>query len=272
MIPFPAINPVAIKFGSLKIHWYGIAYVIGIVFACHWAHRLIRRFKFSIAPKLFDDFLPYAVVGIVVGGRLGHTMLYDTSYYLNHPLEIMQVWQGGMSFHGGLIGVIAMAMLYTKRKGVDFYELSDLLALISPIGLFFGRLANFINAELYGVETNLPWGVIFPNQLTPRHPTQIYESFLEGLVLFAVINLAYQYLPRMRLRKGVTGCLFLSLYALFRLCVEPFKVQEVVVQLGTHNMGVGVVLCMLMLLLSILLLMLRLHACKNTSAHVVQLP
>lgn len=268
MISFPAIDPVAITLGSLKVHWYGIAYVVGIILACHWAHGLIRRFQFSIHPKLFDDLLPYAVVGIVVGGRLGHTMLYEASYYLSHPLEILQVWKGGMSFHGGLLGVVIMAMVFAKRHKLDFYELGDLMALISPIGLFFGRMANFINAELCGIETSLPWGVVFPKQAVARHPTQIYEAALEGLALFLVLNFLYKRLPKLRACRGATGCLFLSLYALFRLGVEPFKVQDVVVQLGTHKLGVGVILCTLMLLPSILLLRLRLHACKTIYAPV----
>ena len=272
MISFPAIDPVAIAIGPLRVHWYGIAYVVGILLACHWAHGLIKRFQFSITHKQFDDLLPYAVIGIVIGGRLGHTMLYDPIYYLSNPLEILQVWQGGMSFHGGLLGVAVMAIIYTKRHNLDFYHLADLLALISPIGLFFGRLANFINAELYGVETTLPWAVVFPKQLVARHPTQIYEAILEGLVLFLVLNILYKKLPKLRKYKGVPFCLFLSLYALFRLSVEPFKVQEVVVQLGTHTLGVGVILCTLMLLLSILLIILRLRAYKITSDPLAPLP
>lgn len=271
MISFPAIDPVAIAIGPLKIHWYGIAYVVGILLACHWAHGLIKRFPFSITHKQFDDLLPYAVVGIVVGGRLGHTMFYDPAYYLSHSLEILQVWKGGMSFHGGLLGVVIMAILYTKRHHLNFYQLADLMALISPIGLFFGRSANFINAELYGIETSLPWGVVFPKQLVARHPTQIYEAFLEGLVLFLALNLLYKKFQKLRTCKGLTGCLFLSLYALFRLCVEPFKVQEVVVQLGTHRLGVGIILCMLMLLLSTVLIMLRLRACRTISGSTAPL-
>ena len=269
MISFPAIDPVAITLGPLKVHWYGISYVVGIILACHWAHGLLRRFQFNITPKLFDDLLPHVVIGIVVGGRLGHTMLYDPAYYLSHPLEILQVWQGGMSFHGGLLGVVLMTALYTKRHKIDFYSLGDLMALISPIGLFFGRLANFINAELFGIETSLPWGVMFPKQTMARHPTQIYEAVLEGLVLFFVLNFAYKYSAKLRACKGMTGCLFLSLYALFRLIVEPFKVQEMVVQLGTHGLGVGVILCMLMLLLSILLIVVRRRVFKITSDKTV---
>lgn len=265
MIPFPAIDKVAITIGGLKVHWYGIAYVAGIILACHWAHGLIRRFNFSMTPKMFDDLVPYAVIGIMIGGRLGHTMLYDPAYYLSHPLEIFMVWQGGMSFHGGLIGVVVMTILYTKRHKLDFYELGDLLALVTPIGLFFGRLANFINAELYGIETTVPWGVVFPDHFVARHPTQIYEALLEGLAIFVLLNIAYKHSAKLRSIKGMTGCLFLCLYALFRSGVEPFKLQEAVVQFGAHKIGVGVLLCMLMLFLSILLLMLRLRAFKNIS-------
>jgi len=271
MISFPSIDPVALAFGPLKIHWYGIAYVAGIILACHWAHGLIRRFQFSISHKLFDDLLPYIVIGIVVGGRLGHTMLYEPAYYLSDPLEIFKVWKGGMSFHGGLIGVVLMALIYTKKHRLDFYELGDLMALISPIGLFFGRLANFVNAELCGIETSMPWGVIFPHQVIARHPTQIYEAVLEGLALFLILNGMYRNSSKLRSFKGLTGCLFLFLYALFRLCVEAFKVQEVVMQLGTCKLGVGVILCTLMLSLSILLIMVRLRAFKTISAKTAPL-
>lgn len=271
MISFPAIDPVAVAIGPLKVHWYGIAYVVGILLACHWAHGLIKRFQFNITHKQFDDLLPYAVVGIVIGGRLGHTMFYDPIYYLSNLMEIFQVWKGGMSFHGGLLGVVAMTIFYTKRHQLNFYHLADLMALISPLGLFFGRLANFINAELYGIETDLPWGVVFPKQLVARHPTQIYEAFLEGLVLFFMLNFMYKKFQKLRECKGLTGCLFLSLYALFRLGVEPFKVQEVVVQLGTHRLGVGIILCMLMLLLSTFLILLRLRACRTISGPMAPL-
>ena len=228
-------------------------------------------FNLTFPPKLFDDLLPYVVVGIVIGGRLGHTMLYDPVYYLSHPLKILQVRKGGMSFHGGLLGVVLMTTIYTKPHKIDFYSLGDLMALISPIGLFFGRLANFINAELFGTETNLPWGVVFPKHSLARHPTQIYEAFLEGLALFLVLNFVYKHFLKLRPCKGFTGCLFLSLYALFRLIVEPFKVQEMVVQLGTHGLGVGVILCMLMLLLSILLIVVRLRVFKTTAENTAQL-
>lgn len=272
MILFPSIDPVAITLGPLKIHWYGIAYVVGIILACHWAHGLIRRFQFSISPKLFDDLLPYIVIGIVVGGRLGHTMLYDPGYYLSDPLEIFKVWKGGMSFHGGLLGVTIMAFIYTKRHQLDFYSLADLMALISPIGLFFGRLANFVNAELCGVETEMPWGVLFPNQEVVRHPTQIYEAILEGFVLFFILNMAYKNSSKLRTCQGLTACLFLFLYALFRLFVEAFKVQEAVLQFGMYKLGVGVILCTLMLLLSIMLIMARLRASKTIFEKMDLLP
>lgn len=270
MILFPSIDPVAIALGPLKIHWYGIAYVVGIILACHWAHGLIRRFDFPISPKLFDDLLPYLVLGIVVGGRLGHTMLYDPTYYLSSPLEILKVWKGGMSFHGGLLGVVMMSLIYTKKHKIDFYSLADLMALISPIGLFFGRLANFVNAELCGIETTMPWGVLFPNQYFARHPTQIYEALLEGFVLFVVLNIFYKSSSSLRSLKGITGCLFLFLYALFRLCVEVFKVQEAVIQIATYKLGIGIILCILMLLLSIMLIIVRFRAFKTTSGKTVR--
>ena len=265
MITFPNINPIAIAVGPLKVHWYGIAYVVGILLACKIGRILIKRHNFNLPIKILDDLFPFAVIGIIIGGRLGHVLFYDPIYYLNHLLDIPQVWLGGMSFHGGLIGVTIATYLFTKRHKIDFYALADLLALISPIGLFFGRIANFINAELCGVTTSLPFGVVFPGETLPRHPTQIYEALLEGVVLFLVLNVAYKNSTKLQKCKGTTGCLFLCLYALFRLGVEQFKMQDVVVQLGTVELGVGVILCTLMLLLSILVIKLRLHACKSTS-------
>ena len=263
MISFPNINPVALNIGPLKVHWYGIAYVVGILLACQIGKRLIRRYSLDLPLKALDDLFPFAVVGIIIGGRLGHVLFYDPLFYFNHPLDIPQVWLGGMSFHGGLLGVMVATYLFTKRHSIDFFVLSDLLALITPVGLFFGRIANFINAELCGVTTPLPFGVVFPGEDLPRHPTQIYEALLEGLALFVILNLAYKNSQKLRNNKGATGCLFLCFYALFRLFVEQFKVQDVVVQLGIHLFGVGVILCMLMLLLSIMFLGLRLRACKN---------
>jgi phosphatidylglycerol---prolipoprotein diacylglyceryl transferase len=198
MIAFPNINPVALSIGPLKIHWYGIAYVVGILLACHIGRQLIKRYNMPLPLKVLDDLFPFAVLGIIIGGRLGHVLFYNPIHYFNHPLEIPQVWLGGMSFHGGLLGVAIMAYLFTKRHAINFYALGDLLALISPIGLFFGRIANFINAELYGIITNLPFGVIFPGENFPRHPTQIYEALLEGLALFMFLNLVFKHSPKLR--------------------------------------------------------------------------
>lgn len=264
-LSFPNIDPVLLSVGPLKIHWYGVAYIIGIVMAWHWGNRLLKKFPFAITSKIFDDFLPYVVVGIIIGGRLGHVFFYEPLRYLNNPLEIIMVWKGGMSFHGGLIGVITMAIYYSKLHKIDFYSSLDLMALIAPIGLFFGRIANFINAELFGVPTNMPWGVIFPGQSIARHPTQIYESLLEGLLLFAILNFTYAKSKTFRSWKGITGCLFLGLYSLFRLFIETFKVQNTEISIMGTDLGAGVILCMLMLLVSILMLITRLLAYVNSS-------
>jgi phosphatidylglycerol:prolipoprotein diacylglycerol transferase len=263
-LSFPNIDPVLLSIGPLKIHWYGVSYIIGIVMAWHWGNRLLRKFPFAITSKIFDDFLPYVVVGIIIGGRLGHVIFYEPLRYLNNPLEILMVWKGGMSFHGGLVGVMSMAIYYSKLNKIDFYSSSDLMALIAPIGLFFGRIANFINAELFGTPTDKAWGVVFPGQSLARHPTQIYEAFLEGMLLFIILNISYASNSKLRSQKGVTGCLFLVLYSLFRLFIETFKVQNVEVNIMGINLGAGVVLCMLMLLIGIHLLIMRLLAYANS--------
>lgn len=263
-LSFPNIDPVLVSVGPLKIHWYGVAYIIGIVIAWHWGNRILKKFPFAITSKILDDFLPYAVVGIIVGGRLGHVFFYEPLRYMAHPLEILMVWKGGMSFHGGAIGVVSMAIYYARLHKINFYSLGDLMVLMVPIGLFFGRIANFINAELFGIPTEKPWGVIFPGQSIPRHPTQIYEALLEGLLLFAILNLAYAKNKTLRACKGITGCLFLGLYSLFRLFIETFKVQNVEIHIMGIEFGAGVILCMLMLLISILLLTMRLQAYANS--------
>jgi phosphatidylglycerol:prolipoprotein diacylglycerol transferase len=264
-LEFPNIDPVFLSIGPLKVHWYGISYIIGIVMAWHWGNRLLKKFPFAITAKIFDDFLPYVVVGIIIGGRLGHVIFYEPLRYLNNPLEIFMVWKGGMSFHGGLIGVVSMAIYYSKLHKINFYSSADLMALIAPIGLFFGRIANFINAELFGTPTDKPWGVIFPGQSIARHPTQIYEALFEGALLFVILNIAYASNAKLRLNKGVTGCFFLVLYSLFRLFIETFKVQSVELTFMGVTFGAGVVLCMLMLLIGIHLLIARLLDCASSS-------
>lgn len=222
MIPYPNIDPVAFSIGSLKIRWYGIAYVLGILGA--WGACIYAtRHKLSKVPENFlSEFLPWATVGIVVGGRLGHVLLYEPEYYLQHPLEILMIWHPGMSFHGGLLGVVVAALILTKYRHIKFLELADLLSIGAPIGLFFGRLANFINSELWGRHSELSWAMVFPGAGPyPRHPSQLYEALLEGPLLlilqFLILKFKSTHRPQ---ASGLAGGSFIFFYGLFRFIVE----------------------------------------------------
>ena len=218
------LNPVAFNIFEFEIRWYSLAYIFGLIFAFQYGKYIIAKSNcFSFKGKILDDFLPYAILGIIIGGRLGYIIFYDLYYYLNNPIKILYIWQGGMSFHGGLIGVIFITYYFIKNKNIELFKFTDLLAIITPIGLFLGRLANFINSELIGTPTNLPWSVIFVKiDNIPRHPSQIYEALLEGLLLFLIINLIFKY----KKIKGYVSAIFLILYSLFRILAEQFRLPD----------------------------------------------
>jgi phosphatidylglycerol:prolipoprotein diacylglycerol transferase len=229
-LAFPPLDPIAFSVGPLAIRWYALAYLVGFLLGWRYCLFLAAQNAKDPTPKQYDDFLTWAVVGTVLGGRLGYILFYQADFYFAHPLEIFKVWHGGMSFHGGMLGVISAAWIYTKRHKISFFAFTDLLACVTPIGLGLGRLANFVNGELYGRETDAPWGMIFPRGGDiPRHPSQLYEASLEGLVLFLVMfALARQ--PKLRGRAGfLSGC-FLLLYGLFRFTLEFFREPDT--QLG----------------------------------------
>ncbi len=220
---FPDIDPIAVQIGPLAIRWYALAYIAGLIGGWQYCLRLAKRPPNAVTPKHIDDFMVWATIGVVLGGRLGFVIFYQPAYYLANPLDILQVWRGGMSFHGGLLGVIIAMIIFGRRHGTGFFPLSDIIAAATPIGLFFGRIANFINAELWGRVTDAPWGVIFPNGgPAPRHPSQLYEALLEGLVLFAVIAVLV-YRRDALLRTGLVSGVFLTGYGLSRILVETVR-------------------------------------------------
>lgn len=222
-IPFPAIDPIAIQIGPIAIHWYALAYLVGFVVGWRYCLHLARLDDTPPRPIDLDDFLTWAVIGVILGGRIGYVLFYQFDYYWEHPLQALAIWRGGMSFHGGLIGVVAAILLFSRRRGFSPFALGDLIAAAGPIGLFLGRIANFINGELFGRATDVPWGVIFPNGGDlPRHPSQLYEAILEGLVLFAVLAvLAHR--PAIRHRHGMLAGVFFIGYGLSRITVEFFR-------------------------------------------------
>jgi phosphatidylglycerol---prolipoprotein diacylglyceryl transferase len=223
MLTYPAFDPVALQLGPLAIHWYGIAYVAGILLAWKCCAYLSIQGLIPVERRHIDDFIPWATLGILAGGRLGEVLFYNTSHYLEHPLEILYIWQPGMSFHGGFLGVVLAGLIWVWARKIPILAFGDLLSVGSPIGLFFGRIANFINGELYGRITSEPWGMIFPGAGPfPRHPSQLYEAVLEGTVLFTLLfTLAY-----FKVGKRFPGLLmgvFFAGYGLARSVVELYR-------------------------------------------------
>jgi phosphatidylglycerol:prolipoprotein diacylglycerol transferase len=219
VIILPDFDPVALRIGPLALRWYGMAYAAGFIVAWFWGNRRAQEPWRGVTPRRFDDLVTWLILGLVLGGRLGYVLFYNPSYFLAHPADIVKVWQGGMSFHGGAIGVILVLFLFARRYGIPFLTVGDFLVPLVPPGLFFGRLANFVNGELWGRPTDLPIGMVFPDPLAggvPRHPSQLYEAGLEGLCLFLLLWL-YSRKPR---RIGSTGGLFLMGYGCFRFLVE----------------------------------------------------
>jgi phosphatidylglycerol---prolipoprotein diacylglyceryl transferase len=236
VIPFPGIDPVAIQLGPVAIKWYGLAYLAGLVLGWLYIKRLLSEptlwanNKPPFEPAKVDDLLLYITAGVVLGGRLGFVIFYEPSYYLGHPQDIIAVWKGGMAFHGALVGCAVAIWAFAQRNGVSGWSTADLCTAAVPIGLFFGRLANFINGELYGRPSTVPWAMVFPEaaihfpeiEPTPRHPSQLYEAALEGLALFLVLRLLTHHFGALK-RPGLVSGTFLIGYALARSISEEFR-------------------------------------------------
>ncbi len=235
IMPYPEIDPIAFSVGPVDVHWYGIAYVVGIMLGWFYARRLIEtpRLWAGEAPMSrvqLDDFLVWAAVGIILGGRIGYILFYDFPNVAAEPLRAIQIWNGGMSFHGGFAGTTLAMLLFARRHRIPVWSLFDIVAAVVPIGLFFGRIANFVNGELWGRLSDAPWAVVFP-QAGPfaRHPSQLYEAGLEGIVLLAVMALAIWRFGALK-RPGLVTGLFVCGYALSRITVEFFREPDA--QLG----------------------------------------
>ena len=229
-LPFPAVDPIAFEFGPLVIRWYALAYLAGFVLGWRYAMALSRSNVGSPQAIDYDDFLTWAVLGVILGGRIGYVLFYQFGYYLSDPAQIFMVWHGGMSFHGGFLGVIVAVLVFSRQRGFSPLAFGDLWACAAPIGLFFGRIANFINGELYGRVTDVSWAVMFPRGgPLPRHPSQLYEAALEGALLFVVLGVLAR-MPAVRSRPGTLIGVFFIGYGLARTTVEFFREPDA--QLG----------------------------------------
>jgi len=227
MIPYPKIDPVIIRIGPLAIRWYGLMYLLGFASSYLLVRYQVKKKELDISLKDIESLYSWLVIGLIVGARLGYVIFYDLKEYIRSPFEIFAVWHGGMSFHGGLIGTLLAGLLFCRKYRKSFWQLSDLIIVTAPIGLGLGRLGNFINGELYGRVTGLPWGMVFPSGgPLPRHPSQLYEFLLEGVLLFIIL----WRLKDKGLRRGSLTALFLIIYGSFRFFVEFFREPDV--QLG----------------------------------------
>jgi phosphatidylglycerol---prolipoprotein diacylglyceryl transferase len=268
---YPEIDPVALRLGPIAIRWYGLAYITGLILGWRYTVWLARQKQFNgpgtrpTATDL-DDFLFWAMAGVLIGGRLGIVFFYKPHEYLADPLSILRVWEGGMSFHGGILGVITALFLFARRRKISFFQLSDLIACAAPIGLFFGRLANFVNDELWGRQTDVPWAMVFPSGgPVPRHPSQLYEAGTEGLILFVLLAILAQR-PAIRLRPALLSGLFLIGYAVARSFCELFREPDSYLGFIVGRISMGQILSTPMLIAGIAMIAYALRQPKRLVA------
>ena len=256
MLMYPKLNPVALSIGPLKIHWYGIMYVLGFLFFIYAGKWRIKKYGNTFwTSKLVDDFIFYGALGVVIGGRLGYCFFYQPIYFITNPIKIFQVWGGGMSFHGGMLGVLFVAYMFARKYKQNFFVVSDFIAPLVPMGLFFGRIGNFINGELWGriTTSTIPWAMIYPQSgsMLPRHPSELYEALGEGILLFLILWI-YASKPR---KVGQISGIFVIGYGIIRFCLEFFREPDAFLLSFAHRTGLsmGQWLCVPMILAGIII-------------------
>jgi len=239
-------DPVAFQIMSFEIRWYSLAYILGILIGWILCKKIFIK-NLDINQK-FDDYITYTIIGIIIGGRVGYVLFYNFNYYINNIFDIFKIWQGGMSFHGGLLGIIVASILFAKKNNQDAFVYTDLVSLVAPIGIFFGRLANFINSELYGKVTEVPWAVTFVQvDNLSRHPSQLYEAFFEGIILF--ILLLYFRNKNFLAKPGLISGLFLIFYSVFRFCIEFFRVPDEQIGYLIFNLSMGQIISLVFIMI-----------------------
>jgi phosphatidylglycerol:prolipoprotein diacylglycerol transferase len=251
-IQIPYINPIAIQIGPIAIHWYGLAYIVGIFIGIAIIKKLDEKYQYFLKPEFIDSFIFYTILGIILGGRIGYITFYNLPYYINNLSEIIQIWNGGMSFHGALIGLTISTYLFTKKYSLKFFAIADYIAFVSPIGIFLGRITNFINNELVGRETDWEFGIQRYGETTVRHASQLYEAFGEGLLLISIfIFLEKKY--KILSKNSLTTSLFLILYGTIRFIIEYFREPDEQIGLILNTFTEGQILCAMMIIFGILI-------------------
>ena len=242
-------DPVAVQVFSIEIRWYSLAYIIGIVLGWILSKKIFISDN-EIKEK-FDDYITYLILGIIIGGRLGYVIFYNFEYFSSNFIDVFKVWQGGMSFHGGLLGIIFISIWFAKKNNHNLFKYLDVVAIVAPVGIFFGRIANFINSELYGIETSVPWAVKFVQiDNLYRHPSQIYEAILEGLILFLILIFIYL---KKNYRVGMCSYTFLFFYGIFRIIAEFFREPDVQLGYLFGSLTMGMLLSALMIIFGVIL-------------------
>lgn len=249
------LDPTLVNLGLISIRWYSLAYIFGILLGWWYGKKIIEKkllYKSGVNElKEFDNLITYLILSIIIGGRLGYIFFYNIDFYVNNPSEIFKIWKGGMSFHGALIGIIFATYFFSIQKNIKSFFFLDIIACVSPIGIFFGRIANFINGELVGKVTNLPWSVIFPKiDMLPRHPSQLYEAFLEGIVLFLLMNF---FISKKNYKTGTCSFIFLISYGFLRIFSEFFREPDTQVGYIFNFLSMGTILSIIMIFSGIII-------------------